>query len=552
MKITSVTDPFGRTATLGYTTDGRLTSITDTIGLTSTVLYGSNDMVSSLTTPYGTTTFTYETDRAGVYTNPIVQATDALGGTERLEFRWGDAGMPDLEPSAAVPSGFASANTSLNAYNTVYWDKRAWSLYPGDTTKAVVTHWLLRSIFPGGDVIRSVAVPHSVKRPLESRVWYAYPGQTAPAWAGTHATPSVTARVLDDGTTQRWDKTYNDQGQVLSTTDPLGRQTTYEYATNGIDRVQVRQTTGGMSDVLATYAGYTAAHQAQTAIDAAGQTTTSTYNAAGQVLTATNARQETTTWTYDAEGRVSTVTGPVAGATTTYGYDTQGRLVTVTDADGYTVTTLYDSFDRPIRTVYPDATYEALVYDRLDVGSRQDRAGRVTRYYYDALRRLTATRDPLNRTIQQQWCTCGALDALVDANGHRTTWERDLQGRVTREVRADGVTATVYTYEPLRGRLKTVTDPKQQVTTYTYALDDAVLSTVYTNAAIATPGVSYTYDAAYARVATMTDGTGVTSLCLSSGGPARRRAGGERRRPAAERHDHVCLRRPGTGDHARD
>ena len=45
---------------------------------------------------------------------------------------------------------------------------------------------------------------------------------------------------------------------------------------------------------------------------------------------------------------------------------------------------------------------------------------------------------------------------------------------MTREVRADGVTATVYTYEALIGRLKTVTDPKQQVTTYTYDLDDAV------------------------------------------------------------------------------
>ncbi len=89
---------------------------------------------------------------------------------------------------------------------------------------------------------------------------------------------------------------------------------------------------------------------------------------------------------------------------------------------------------------------------------------------------------------------------------------------MTREVRADGVTATVYTYEPLRGRLKTVTDPKQQVTTYTYALDDAVLSTVYTNAAIATPGVSYTYHAAYARVAMMTDGTGVTSYAYHPAG----------------------------------
>ncbi|MDQ3148304.1 MAG: Ig-like domain-containing protein [Chloroflexota bacterium] len=110
------------------------------------------------------------------------------------------------------------------------------------------------------------------------------------------------------------------------------------------------------------------------------------------------------------------------------------------------------------------------------------------------------------------------LDALIDANGNRTSWERDLQGRVTREVRADGVTDTFYTYGPRSGRLLTVTDPKDQVTTYTYALDNQQLSLAFTNAQIPTPGVSFTYDSQYPRVATMTDGTGLTTYAYHPAG----------------------------------
>jgi YD repeat-containing protein len=464
LKVTLVTDPFGRTAQLDYDSAGRLTAITDTIGLRSSFTYGGHDMIASLTTPYGTTTFSYEADAAALYTTPAVQATDPLGGTERLEFRWEDPTAAATEVGVVVPPGFEAANMDLDRYNTVYWDKRQWAAHPSDPSKATVTKWLLRAIYPGGDVIRSVAVPHSVKRPLENRVWYAYPGQPSAAWAGTHTTPSVTARVLDDGTVQRWERTYNALGQVVTTTDPLGRQTTSTYAANGRDLLEVRQTTGGLTDLLAGFANYTALGQPQTTTDAAGQTTTYTYNAAGQVLTATNAKQETTTYTYDPEGRLSTVTGPVAGATTTYGYDLRGRLMTVTE-DGHTVTTLYDTFDRPIRIEYPDGTFETILYDRLDVSSRRDRAGRVTRYYYDPLRRLTATRDPLNRTIQQAWCGCGSLDALVDANGNRTEWVRDVQGRVTREERANG-SGTDFIYEQTTSRLKRQTDAKGQHTDY--------------------------------------------------------------------------------------
>ena len=141
----------------------------------------------------------------------------------------------------------------------------------------------------------------------------------------------------------------------------------------------------------------------------------------------------------------------------------------------------------------------------------------MTRHFYDGFGRRIATRDPAGRTISQVWCDCGAMEALVDANGNRTRWERDVQGRVTREIRADNTTDTHYTYD-LAGRLKTITDPKEQVTTHSYNFDDSVSGTGFTDEVIATPDISYTYDAYYPRVATMVDGIGTTSYTYKSAG----------------------------------
>ena len=214
-----------------------------------------------------------------------------------------------------------------------------------------------------------------------------------------------------------------------------------------------------------------------------------TYNAAGQPLTVTNALNQTTTYAYQATtGHLLSVTGPVAGATTTYTYDGYGRVATVTDADGHAVTTDYEPLNRVTQRTYPDATTETFTYGRLDLIAQTDRLGRVTRHFYDGFGRRTATRDPAGRTMAQVWCDCGSMEALVDAKGNRTTWQRDVQGRVTREVRADTTTDTLYTYD-LSGRLKTVTDPKDQVTTHTYNLDDSLSGTAYTNEVISTPDV---------------------------------------------------------------
>ena len=107
-----------------------------------------------------------------------------------------------------------------------------------------------------------------------------------------------------------------------------GRRLTYDYDTaNGVDLINVRQTTGTNNETVLQLANYTQ-HKPQTVTDAAGQVATYTYNSAGQVLTETrtrNGNQETTTWAYDTNGYLMSITGPLPGATVSFTYDDYGR-----------------------------------------------------------------------------------------------------------------------------------------------------------------------------------------------------------------------------------
>jgi RHS repeat-associated protein len=496
LKITKVTDPFGRFARFEYDTSGRLYRITDVLGLVSTMTYGPSDIVKTLTTPYGTTTFT--AGESGLVR--WAELTDPLGGKQRVHY---GGYVTASEPSNLVPTGMLTNNGNINHHNTLHWDTRAMAVAPGDPASATDYNWALVQ----SGAYQAVAVPLSIKRPIESRVWYNYHGGSSNR-EGTIRKPVAIGRVLDDGSSQVTKYEYNSRGHVTKQIDPLGRETIYEYATNGLDLLRIEQKNGPGYQLLEERT-YNSQGLPLTVTDAAGQTTTYTYDAQGQVQTVTNAKNETTTYSYTTD-RLTSVTGPVSGATTTFTYDVYGRVRTTTDADGYTVTTDYDAFDRPTRTTYPDSTYEETTYRFLDPQLRRDRLGRITRYTYDATRRLTAVQDPLGRVVTQEWCSCGSLDALVDANGHRTAWERDVQGRMTKEVRASGAD-TDYVYETRTSRLKTVTDPKQQLTTYTYALDDQLTGMTFTNAVIGTPSVSFTYDPVFGRLATMVDGTGTTT-----------------------------------------
>jgi RHS repeat-associated protein len=506
-KITKVTDPFGRSATFTYDASNRLIKITDVIGLTSEFTYDAgalSDFIVQLKTPYGVTSFT----KSESGTTRSLEILYPDGERERVEFNQSAPGISGSDPPESVPVGMATRNQFLVFRNTFHWDRQACAHAYGDYTKARLYHWL-----HSADMQSPVGIVESVKLPLEGRVWYDYAGQSTVIGSivvGSNNKPTHVGRVLDDGSTQLLTYEYNDFGKVTKTVDPIGRTFSYIYDANGIDLLEVRQTRGGQSELNSnmTYNFTAAQHRPLTVTDAAGQTTTYTYNARGQVVFETNALGELTIYHYDANGfRTSVDRFP--GGTTHWTYDAVGRVKTKTDVSGYTLTFDYDDLDRLTQITYPDGTFDQFTYKLLDQTLAQDRAGRKTTFAFNSMRQMTKRTDPLNRAILFEWCKCGALRRLTDPMGRTTTWRHDVQGRVKCKEYADGSKVT-YLYEDKTSRLRQRIDEKLQVTQYSYNRDGTVSQKTYTNAAVATPSVSFSYDQDYNRVTSMTDGSGTT------------------------------------------
>lgn len=531
--VTTIEDPFGREATFAYASVAgavRLQSIEDTHGIVSSFQYDTAGEMRSMTTPYGTTTFglspLFVSGQPGAGLIRFVEATDPRGQKERLEYNTSTqlTGVQDALEQPYPDSSLVSfwSLSENNDRNSFYWDKLRMQLAPGDYSKAHRYHWLQPDHNDAATGILESEVP-----PLESRIFYNYPGQSPsfPYIQGTLASRSVVARVVKDAQgnnhTQATRYQYNAAGNVTKTTDPLGRETLIEYGANGVDVVAVKQKTGvsGGQPVWTTMTSYvygTGAppHRPTSVADGAGQTTEYTYSSTGQVATIQNAKGELTTFAYEtnpsaaAYGKLLSITGDVPGGNRSLTYDSYGRVRTTTNSEGHTLTYDYDALDRVRTITYPDGSFEQLEYEDHSLIATRDREGRWTRHMYNGVMERVVTRDPALKTTQFHWCRCGELQRFVDGNGNITAWTRDEATRVTRKTYANGSFET-YAYD-FSGRLLSEVDPSSRTVTYEYTLDDRLSKKDYSDSG--TPDVTYAYDSWFPRLASRQDGAGTTTF----------------------------------------
>jgi RHS repeat-associated protein len=508
LQVTKISDPFARSAILAYDSTGRLTSITDELGLVSSYTYDSTSLVNALKTPYGTTNFVYGENAPNLY----LQATDPLGYTERVEFFEGAPNIPFSDPSNLVPPAIINPfNEYLNDRDTFYWDKHAYAVASGDYTQARNRHWvhLTTNTNVTGEVVESI------KAPLENRLWFNYPGQPmtgglGTAQNGTLDSPSIIARVLDDGSQQVTKMSYNSIGNITGKTDPAGRQTTYSYASNNTDLVGIQVKTGpSTTSNIAQFGGYVN-HLPATYTDAAGKLWKLAYNAAGQITQRTDPLGYTTKYVYNTLGQLLTITNQNGVVASTYTYDTDGRIASLTDSEGLVVKYTHDNMDRLTLETYADGTTRKYVYSKLDLASVTDRQSRVTKYTYDANRNLITITDPAGNVTKIGYFENGQIKTLTDPNGNVTTYAIDIESRPLSKTFADG-TALIATWQNTISRLASVKDPLGQIKQYTYAPDDMIAGVSYQNAVNTTPSVSYAYDPYYPRPISMTDGYGTTN-----------------------------------------
>ena len=464
-KISKVTDPAGREFSYNYDAAGNLISYADPMGDTTTYAYDGNHNLTSIVDPLGNTlhTITYDSStRASTYTEK--------SGTWQLSY-YPDSNRTDQRD----PNG-----------NT-------WQYYYNDT----------------GQMTQK-------RDPIGNQLTYTWDNNQN--WTGTTDARGYTTSYTYDSngnrltetdslgntTTYTYDAANN---KVATITDPLGRVTKHEYDSSG-NRTKIIRDYGGslQNDMVLTYDGdglltsttdpigntitytYDSYGNLIQVTDALGDATTLTYDVLGNKLTETDSRGYTTTYGYDLLGRLTSVKNALDN-TTTYSYDARGNMVSMTDPAGNTVTCVYDSYNQLIQITDPLGNITQYAYDvRGNRTSVTDANGNTNTYTYNAVDQLTAETNALGHVISYTYDGNGNRLTVTDANGNTTTNTYDALNRVTRTTYPDSAFETV-TYDTV-GNITGTTDRNGNTVSKNYDVLNRLLVITYPDSTV----TNYTYD----------------------------------------------------------
>jgi len=275
--------------------------------------------------------------------------------------------------------------------------------------------------------------------------------------------------------------TYNPNGTINTTTDPLSRVTTLGYNSFG----NVSAVTDYMNHQTSYI--YDNISRLISMTDANGKTTNYTKDNNDLVTLISKPNSTNTNYTYDANDNLYTVSNPNSNVTTfnhndkdllqsvinplsnqvSYDYNDNGSLRQKTLPDNQTILYSYDNFNR-LQTISGAITGN-LIYDNSDNIITATNSSGALNYNYDGLNRITSYSDYYGNTVSYGY---------------------DLSGNIT-SITYPGNKVVQYTYYD-DNLLRTVKDWYNNVTTYIYRNDGSVQEVQYPNGTKKT----YTYDAA--------------------------------------------------------
>jgi RHS repeat-associated protein len=424
-KLVAEIDPGGYRLNHAYDGSGRLTQLADESGRALTIIYNSRGRVSQVTDHTGRT-WLYTYDASG----SLLSVADPAGGVRRYEY----------QPYASTGDGqtYQHLTRIVDASNVVvtavtYSAERVASYshagnvlrYTYDTvnrrvtkTDSVSSTW--RYTYTADGLITEELDP------LGNRETFQY-----------DANGNATRKV--DQASQAWTATYDALGRVLAQTDPLGETTQYQY--DGSNPKPVLIVTPSSRQNRATY---DQAFNPLTITDAAGGVFSFEWSAKGDLAAVVDPLLNRSTVASTATGLTAAITDPI-GRTTRMAYDGRGNLVERVGPSGETTRMRYDALDRIVEITDALGRSATFSYDAAGrLLSLTDSAARTTAYAYDSVGRLSQRTEPDGRRRQYAYRADNLLAQVTLPDGRAIVYTYDAAKRVTREDAAGDVYSFAY------------------------------------------------------------------------------------------------------------
>ena len=476
-RLSTVTNPFGRSLVFAYTGD-KLTTVTASGGKVFGYLYDAAGRLSSVTYPDNKTrTFVYENAAFPQALTGIFDETGARWGT----FAYDTQGKAISTELAGAVERYQVSYPSTGSANVIdpLGTNRSYS-YGTQSGKLAVTSGSLPSGTGEADASSRVQDANG----LITREADFNGVATTTTWDSVRRLPLTVVRAAGtpdaQTTTTQWHATFS--LPVLVT--EAGRSTAYTY--DALGRLLSETVTDTLVSPNTT------------------RTSSWTYTPQGLVATATAPNGGVTTYTYDTAGNALKVTRPL-GHVTSYTYDSANRVVSQTAPNGLVITYTWDARDRLLtQTVgagLTGAQTTTLTYKPTGLLATMSLpTGLVISYSHDAAHRLTGwtnnrgesgsfTLDAMgNRTSEQikdnagavAWAASTSVNAInrvaTTTQGQGTATQSssfvyDANGERTRST--NGLNqSTQFGLDGLR-RVTTLTDPANATARLSYnALDD--------------------------------------------------------------------------------
>jgi RHS repeat-associated protein len=271
-----------------------------------------------------------------------------------------------------------------------------------------------------------------------------------------------------------------DKGQLISVTDPRGRERRYGYDALGF--LSSIMDPGGNTIRITPDDAWVRVRKT----DDLGLLREERYNDLMHITQITEPDGTVYLFEYDATGKLVRATAP-GMSPRRYVYDAGGHLASATDAGGYTVRLRHNVYGLLEEIIAPSGRKFRCIWDTEDhLKTWINPAGERAEFEYDSAGNMTKTRHFDGRVETAEFDVAGRLARRVLADGVALDFEYDNSNNVVR-IHSGGADLIVNDYD-VEGRLLR-TRTRETDVSFEYGLDSRVLAEIQNGRRI-----EYTYD----------------------------------------------------------